>query len=259
MIMEITERPIFVVGPPRSGTSMMQWSLRQHSQLWGGPESDFLVPLLNALGPVHEFGTRRGEMHWLSGQSVEWDEFVGYVGMGINAMYTARSGGLRWVEQTPLYTTALGGMADLFPGAQFLFMVRDGRQVVHSLRNFVNPMEHRQACKTWARYISAGLAFERTEQGGMLHRVGYQDVVNQTENEIKRVCELIDEPFEQAMVDFIRDNAPINSSFSGEVSADKVSARWSTWTADERHEFVEISGDLLLELGFESDHEWVDG
>lgn len=255
---EACEDPIFVVGAPRSGTSMMQWSLRQHPHLWGGQESDFLVPLVDALRDVHEYGSRREKLHWLSGQGISLDDFVGYVGLGVNAMYTDKAGGRRWVEQTPYYTLHLPMMLRLFPGAQFLFMLRDGRQVVHSLRNFVVPMAHREACQTWRRYTEAGLAFSESEQADHVMTVRYDRVVADTQRELARVFEFLDEPFEHASVEFIRLKAPINSSFEGEASSDKIAPRWSTWTRAEREEFVEIAGDLLLDLGFAPDHGWVD-
>ena len=56
---DVCENPIFVLGPPRSGTSMMQHSLRAHPDLWGGQESDYLVPMVDGLREVFEFGNRR--------------------------------------------------------------------------------------------------------------------------------------------------------------------------------------------------------
>jgi hypothetical protein len=256
MIVDITERPIFVLGAPRSGTSMMQWALRQHPDLWGGQESDFLVPMVRGLREVWEFGRTRGKLHWISGQGVEWEEFLRHVGYGVNSLYTDRSKGLRWVEQTPQYTLHLDEMALLFPGAQFLVMVRDGRQVVESLRNFVNPVEFDDGCRIWKRFNEAAREHASSAPAGRIHFVSYEAAVLDTEAEMRRLFGFIDEPYAQASVDRITSRAPMNSSFIGEGRDQKLAPRWAKWTQAERERFVELAGDLLIRLGYEADHTW---
>lgn len=42
MDLTICENPIFIIGSPRSGTSILAWSLAEHSQLDVFDESNFL-------------------------------------------------------------------------------------------------------------------------------------------------------------------------------------------------------------------------
>ncbi len=235
---------------------MMQWALRAHPNLWGGQESDFLIPLVTGLREVWEFGRSREKLHWISGQDVSWDEFLEHVGRGVNSLYTSRSRGLRWVEQTPQYALHLDNVRRLFPDAKFLFMVRDGRDVVHSLRHFVNPVEHVRASEIWRDFISAGMTYQTRYADESLMLVSYANAVQDTEAELQRVFDFIGEPFSDESVDFIRSKSPINSSFS---SGDQEPGhpRWSGWTLAERESFDEIAGDLLLQLGLEQDRDWV--
>jgi len=254
MRIDVCDHPVFVLGPPRSGTSMMQWALRAHPNLWGGQESDYLIPLVDRLRDVWEYGRRRERLHWLSGQNVSWDEFLGHVGIGINALYMSRSHGRRWVEQTPQYTLHLDDMVRLFPGAQFLFMVRDGREVVHSLRNFVNPVEHEEGCRIWRNFINAGLRFAEGEHGHQLHLVSYRNAVSDTEPEMERVFAFLGEPYDKASADFITSKRPINSSFTEAAAG----PRWGVWSGEERAVFERTAGSLLVTLGFESDASWIE-
>ena len=48
-------------------------------------------------------------------------------------MVTKKSRGKRWVDQSPSYTLIASELARLFPDAQFLHIVRDGRRVVNSM------------------------------------------------------------------------------------------------------------------------------
>ena len=257
MNVEICDHPIFVLGAPRSGTSMLQWALRQHPDLWGGQESDYLIPLVQSLREAHEFGSQRDDLHWLSGQGVDFDELCRSVGVGINALYMSRSGGRRWVEQTPQYTLHLDDMVRLFPGAQFLCLVRDGRDVVHSLRHFVHPETHERACELWRSFNLAALEFARSAHGDRLLLVPYRAVVEETEDALRKVYDFVGEPFEPKSVDFVRKEGRINSSFRDDDTASRDPG-WSTWTAEERRTFDDLAGHVLIELGFEPDRAWLD-
>ncbi len=256
MKIEICDSPIFVLGAPRSGTSMMQWALRQHPGLWGGQESDYLIPLVHALRECHDFGSSRERLHWLSGQGVDFDEFCRHLGCGVNALYMSRSGGKRWVEQTPQYTRHLDDMRRLFPRAQFVCMVRDGRDVVHSLRHFVHPEPHERACELWRDFTRAALLFANSRHGDQLLFASYQRVVDDTESELRRVYDFIGEAFEPKSVDFVRNQGRINSSFREEAGG-RTTAGWLEWTVQERRVFDRSAGDLLIELGFEPDRRWI--
>lgn len=258
MNLQVIDEPVFVLGAPRSGTSMMQWALRDHPNLWGGQESDYLIPLVKALRETHQAGSRRGKLHWLSGQDVSLEEYALHVGYGINSLYTSRSKGLRWVEQTPQYTLHLPAMKLLFPGAKFVFMLRDGRSVVSSLRKFVNPVEHEDACRLWKKFVEAGLSYLDTEGDGDFLVVRYERVVADTEAALHDVFQFLGEADSPKSVDFIKSSAPINSSFAGEASAQKASPRWADWTPEERAIFGEINGDLLRRLKMEPDDAWID-
>lgn len=252
---QLTDHPIFVLGAPRSGTSMMQWALRQHSDLWGGQESDFMIPLVEKLREIHEFGSRRENLHWLSGQGVSSDEFLQYMGIGVNALYTNRAGGLRWVEQTPQYTLHMGEILKLLPGSVFVMMLRDGRDVVESLKNFVNPVEHEEASRIWKRFAAEGLDFAEGPHGDRVHVVRYQDAIERTEETMARLFDFLDLPESEHAVSWITDRSPINSSFSDQ---DRFAVgRWAGWSSGERRQFANVAGNVLIRAGFEIDDSWV--
>ena len=252
-----TPEPVFVLGAPRSGTSMMAHALGQHPALWTGEESDFLAPLGRAARDAFEHGTRRGSLHWLSAAGVSWEEFAAHLGLGMNALYTTRADGRRWVEQTPAYTVNVELLADLFPGARFVHMLRDGRSVVHSLAHFVRPVPHGEAAALWARFTRAALDFADSPRGDALLIVRYEDVVTDTAAQLDRILGFLDlEPSPDAVA-FIAERGPINSSFTGETSAEKARPRWADWSRTEREVFHAAAGDLLVQLGYEPDGAWV--
>ncbi len=52
---QICRRPVFIIGSPRSGTSVLAWALAQHKDFWTAGETDFLF---------HLFGQGRLETAW---------------------------------------------------------------------------------------------------------------------------------------------------------------------------------------------------
>lgn len=257
MKIDVCDSPIFVVGAPRSGTSMLQWALRQHPELWGSEESDFLEPLLDGLERAWSFGRQRHEFHWLYKEQVSIDEFLRHAGYGMNSLYSSRAGGRRWVETTPRYTLKLEGLASMFPDAVFLFLLRDGRQVVDSLTHFVNPQRFRAACRTWRQNTEAGLAFSNSPWGHRLLQVRFEEIVVRPEEELKRIFRFLELEPEPASVSFIADKPPINSSFPAESSIQKLGPRWLSWSRGERLAFHRIAGDLLIQLEFEPNDSWL--
>jgi len=233
---------------------MMQWALRKHPHLWGSAESDFLVPLLAGAGESYKRGSTRGKMHWLQREWVSEQEYLRWIGLGINAMYTNRSRGLTWVEQTPQYTLHLAGLTAMFPGARFVGMVRDGRDVVASLRNFVEPMSHRSACREWVSHTEALLAHVEDHPESLL-LVRYEEVVSDTAEALDRIFGFLRLDPSSDSANFIRNEPPINSSFDSPRGPDP---RWAVWSKSERDSFAAVAGGLLSKLGYVGDHGWLD-
>src|SRR5262245_28255031 len=93
-------KPIFIIGSPRSGTTILAWSLAQHSQLWTSAESDFLFHLFGNGHAERAFrkATEVAGDRWLKAEGVGKEVFLGFLGLGLNALYTSRSRGKRWID-----------------------------------------------------------------------------------------------------------------------------------------------------------------
>ena len=129
---QVCASPIFVVGSPRSGTTMLGWSLAHHSLLWTSGEANVIQGIFKerAVEAVLEHARVHGKGAWLTHQQVDRAELLRNLGLGVNALYTSRSGDKRWLDHTPANTLAIDLLGELFPRAVFLHMLRDGRQVV---------------------------------------------------------------------------------------------------------------------------------
>src|SRR6516164_1670089 len=107
----------------------------------------------------------------------------------------------RWVDGTPLYSFHICGLRKLFPGAQFIHIVRDVTSVVRSMLNFhrlagVNLVTNEQeAYDYWFRTVSACLLAEHAYGPAVVFRLLYSDLIDQPEASLRSVLSFLGEPF----------------------------------------------------------------
>lgn len=271
--------PIFIIGSPRSGTTALARAMGGHSQLWTSHESYFLNTLYGGGRATHAWrrdAEREQAPSWLKTEEVSHQEFLGWLGAGINALYTSRSGGRRWIDQTPLNTLMVDHLADMFPGAVFVHIVRDGRDVVHSMANFLQKFEEREAakryvpawatdfgeaCRTWRTWVDTAASFcgrnpQRTttvvnERLLADPRAGFADLYR-----------FLGIGWEQDPITSFG-GGRVNSSFgAGAHRPSPDRDRLPRWDEERRTTFAEEAGDTLVASGLAGPDElraWVEG
>ncbi len=248
----ICKKPIFVVGCPRSGTSVTSWSLAKHSKTWLSAESDFFVKIINMGEEAYEFGTKRGYHHWLSRQEVSIEEFYKHLGKGINSLYTNRSKGKRWIEQTPLYSLHLPRIKMLFPKAQYIHIVRNGRDTVNSMINSGFKTKwaknFRLACKTYKKYLTKLDEFKKNNPE-KIKRIYLEKVKKNPEKELRKACEFLNLKFEKKVTKLFEKNEKMNSSYKTEEERKKKDWK-KTWTKKQKKTFNNICSDIMKKYGY---------
>lgn len=259
--------PVFVVGSPRSGTTALARALGHHRGLWTSHES-YVVHQLYGHDRARQAWQRDAERKqapsWLKTEEVEREEFLGFLGAGINALYTSRSGGRRWVDQTPLNTLMLDDLAEMFPGAQFVHVLRDGRHVVHSMTNFIRKFDDRpearryvpawaadfgEACRTWRQWVQSAASFGQANPGRTT-TVLIDRLSGEPRPAFDELYTFLGLEWEDGPVEFIASQR-VNSSF-GDESAPRglpSSPRLPQWDDERRLIFADECGEVLLGHG----------
>ncbi len=258
--------PVFVIGAPRSGTTVLARSLAEHSALWASGENDLLFLLFGnrAVERAFDRAAEAPGRRWVRLENVTRDEFLAYVGMGINALITSRSGGRRWVDHTPLNTWIAGTLADAFPGARFIHIVRDGREVVHSMLNFARAVpdpavaqflqervpwaaDMGSACVAWRDHVDAAMEFcDRHADRALIVR--YEDLANAPEGTFEAIHSFLGVAEEPGPARFLASRR-INSSFRDRPRASAGDV-WEEWDAGKRQLFTELAGTTMLRCGY---------
>ena len=184
-------------------------------------------------------------LSWLYAENVERAEFLESLGLGPNALFTSRSQGKRWIDQTPQYTLMADVLADMFPGAFFLHILRDGHRVVNSMVNISSRLsddertrlhlppwatDFNEACKAWRQFVEASMSFSATYPTRCL-TVVHEELVANTEKGFDEIFRFIGVPYEEAPANFLRFNR-INSSFgdSRGVAVQERPDPWNEWS-----------------------------
>lgn len=260
--METTDRhqsaPIFIVGSPRSGTSILTWCLGQHPNILPLEESDWMGQFAVNVGAHYVTGCTRGERSQLAALGVKRAEFFRSFGDGIDRLLHDHRGRLeaishasaqrnplqvsagfsvsrgsdepksRWVDGTPEYSLYICGLHKLFPDARFVHIVRDVHDVVASMLGFHqhdgSPLAEsmQQACAYWLRTVQACVLAEQALGGDVVCRVQYADLIARPESTLRDVFAFLHEPFMPVCLEPM--HRRINSS-RGEDAAKPVVAK----------------------------------
>ena len=144
-------RPIFVTGSARSGTTLLRVILSSHSHIYVPPESDFIPRLFLGRGDARLtrqeaerdlrviLGYKRFFREWRA-EPIDPVAFVDTLTErtpaalldALYGSYAAQYGACRWGDKSPIYTNYIPLLAQLFPQAQFVHLIRDGRDAALS-------------------------------------------------------------------------------------------------------------------------------
>jgi hypothetical protein len=220
-IMPPSDRPIFVVGCPRSGTTLFRTMLSAHPSIAIPPETRFMMGMYWRR-TEHGDLRRREARKALAAAIVEDPEtrfrVLGVDGPQIAAeitdgpptlgsafgivlrSYAQKFDKPRWGDKRPAYYAFMDELDNLFPDAQFIHLVRDPRACVESLkRQEWYPDEAAPCVAAWVHAVRSARR-SGTKLGPKRYlEVRYEDLVSDPEAASRRICEFLDEPFAEDM------------------------------------------------------------
>lgn len=224
--------PFFIVGAPRSGTTLLQYMLRSHPRLSVPTgESHFFVPLYRnaaSFGDLSELENIRAVLVAMYRQSadfldtdlhgirfdigrlatelhVEGRRTVRDVVAGLFEKNAAGEGKARWGDKTPYYVMHIPKLLEWFPDAQFIHLIRDGRDVALSLfarKHDFGVYNIYYAAKYWQQYVETGREHGAKLTGDQYLEVRYEDILGAPESSLRRICQFLGEAFVESVVDF---------------------------------------------------------
>jgi protein-tyrosine sulfotransferase len=150
-------RPIvFVLGAPRSGTTLLQRILSVHPDCFSLESETGLFSHQDIFARLH-FGLGREETDALFATS---RDIVDFMCKGIGILEKKYGVEKRFVEKTPQHVLKMRFLLDRFPNARFLHIHRDGRDCYCSSLGhpFIPQKSVTSFARYWRRCVLAGLA-----------------------------------------------------------------------------------------------------
>lgn len=155
------QNPIFIVGCGHSGTSIMLAILGNHPTFYPIPYESSLF--LKTPSQIEE-------------TMLQWDEEC------LNA------GKKRWIEKTPPHIFQIQKFLKYRPQSQFILMLRDGRDVVCSLKYRQKYKTFLERVERWIYDNLAGLPYWNHPQ---VQVVKYEDLVNNSQEVMKQILNFL--------------------------------------------------------------------
>ena len=215
--------PIFIVGMPRSGTTLLGVLLNSHSQVGIAMETHYYPQF-------YRKGERRGcladrrafekyvryflessdldtlrlsseERVYLFDRIMCAEERSHRLVLGtVLSYYAERQGKTIYGEKTPVHMHYVDTIKTSFPDARVILVIRDPRDVVLSLRKVAwergNMLEHLAQWQQSVHYIER---YTRA-YGDRFTMVKYEDLITAPEATTRRLCSFLDLPFEPDML-----------------------------------------------------------
>lgn len=281
----------FIVGVPRSGTTLLRLMLDAHPALAIPPETHFVAEVAQR-GAAHISAEGFGKFLV---QSERWTDFRLSAAEFLDALKGlqpfTRSAGLRcfyrlyarrfnknrWGDKTPLYGLHMRAIQSLLPEAHFVHIIRDGRDAFLSEQKTWwwdgGHLDIGVHAKTWKDTIAATRRNARFCHHFL--EVRYEDLLRDPARTLKRVCAYLSLPFRPEMLRY-HDSAPQRlrelgnlCEPDGTVRATKTErrsihklahrppdpSRIGCWRKEMSHAgqttYQKIAGKLLQNLGYE--------
>ena len=219
-MMKLPQDPIFIVGYPRSGTTLLQRLMATQPGLYSFPETHYFSViekhlhmdksgkiltfcLDNVFQKIYakmEFQFSKEEIGTLSQASEEgkltskfiFEVIIAHFLMGQNPVIGDETD-WRWIEKTPTHANFLHRIIEFYPGAQILHIVRHPVPAIFS-RKYKFPFNKNtslsQLANHWNNILKNVEKFSRRNPG-YVYTLKYENLVKNLRNELNKIGDFL--------------------------------------------------------------------
>jgi hypothetical protein len=235
---------VFVVGSPRSGTSVLLRAMQTVFGLRAHGESHVMPGVAQAVFHLRSYYRRfKDESGDLLIRQLPIDRIEAPLLEGIRAFYDEIYEGEGWADKTPsdeaMHSAPL--IRRIFPDARLIVSRRNGIEVVASYRRKFGAT-FRDACENWAR-VMEGIAVVRQQCPDILE-VDQFDLANASDTVGCRIAGYLGRPdLGATLAAFLASNR--EDRLSTHDWRQRLTLDDMDWTDDERDDFLRICGPLM--------------
>ena len=267
-------RPVFIVGCPRSGSTMLGAMLGGHPEAICPPEAQFIIDHMPASdlsaavdvdAVLDQIKRHRRFRQWpfsLEGRpspaemaTMTYRNVIEWV-VAQYARAHERPAPTLWIDQS-IFVLHVWKLLQLFPDARFIHLVRDGRAVAASIIPLDwGPKGLLSAARHWIQHLALGFAAEATLGADRIIRVHYEKILAEPEATMKRISSFLGVEFCPAMLVPAGLALPAHTRYQhtligAPLDAKRIDAWRHSLTKREIEIYEAVTGDLLSLLGYE--------
>lgn len=285
MPVTLNERPIFVTGSERSGTTLIMTILGCHPRI-AVPEVTWYYPRFRPylftygdLGEPSNFKTLVNEMAYglrkpffgmdinparfgeeIAAEALSLEQSFAGVFAAMLGRFATSQTKPRWGEKTPYNLFFIEQILEDFPNAQIVVITRDGRDVcAEFLQASFGPTNIYAAAKLWAQGQKAAKPWRERLSSDQWFDICYEDFVRDPVPELKRLCTFLGEDYTDALLEFHktptaqgRGRTKDNAAVAHPISDRYVGRYEDELSVREQCTMSWAAGDLLRELGYDN-------
>lgn len=230
-------------------------------QLWDrhGERSsaEELVEDLGRIARLREWGVTPEEVRARLRKGARFADVVD----AVYRVYAEARGKRRYGDKTPSYMQHLGLLDRVFPDAQYVHIVRDGRDACLSFLamtrkprfNLGRPRRLAEFACAWRLEIEGAQRFGERVGSGRYLELRYEDLVAEPEKRLREVCAFLGLEFEPGMLEYYRDVDPARLGDHPRL-AEPPRRDVRSWRGEmspgDQELFEAIAGGLLGRLGY---------
>ena len=199
----LRSRPIFIVGMPRSGTSLIEQVLSSHSQIYGAGELDFLPKIIDKLGikkpaNLKSFFTQIRNSYYDQIKRISDDHYI--------------------IDKLPVNYRWVGFIINAFPESKIIHIERNPMAVCWSnyKTSFVDyGMDFNLSQQDIAKYYSLYLDlmnFWKSKYGSKILNINYENFVNDFVNSSKEILNFLNLKWEDQITNYYKNTRPVTTA-----------------------------------------------
>ena len=203
-------QPIFVLGFPRSGTTLLEQTLSAHPRIVAGDELPLINDLTNLMPRMLNsplgYPEALAEL-WMGDQREGLDNLRDYYLQKVSQMGILTPDATRFTDKMPLNETHLGLIALLFPEAPLIHVIRHPLDIMVSAmsNHFTHGMFCATALESAAKHYVRVMDLVQKYRSEMALRylpVRYEDIVTDQEATVRSVLDFVGEAFDPKCLQF---------------------------------------------------------
>ena len=239
---------VFILGAPRSGTSISFFCMRQVFGLPGRGESHVMPLYFRIYKEFEQYKEKLKNNPNVLVNALGHQEFLDDLSSGLRKFYNKHYPDGSWVDKTPgaenMFAVCL--IKEAFPEAKLIATKRTGIEMVQSFqRKFNAPLE--AACRSWAAAMRALLWAQENAKDLLV--IDQFDMTNSPGEVAHRICTHLGRPEKQEQLSKFFEKTRIEQRSSHDWSK-RLTLTEVDWTAEEKNTFVDVCGDMMKRFKF---------